>query len=145
MHPRRECLNRAAKSGFRRSFKAQVDAPEGLVEQIGEAIRTRLDETLRLAARSGAAGIGARDVDEKMKSNTAKAVFIAHDAGEATSKKYLTNAERKGVAVVESFDGATIAGWSGRDFVAVMTVGGRLAEQALRDVESLVRLGRIEG
>jgi hypothetical protein len=46
---------------------------------------------------------------------------------------------------VRTFDGATIGGWSGREFVAVMTVGGRLAISALQDVESLEQLGGVEG
>jgi ribosomal protein L7Ae-like RNA K-turn-binding protein len=140
-----DCLKRAAKSGFRRSFRAQVDTPEPeeFVETVRAAIRRRLDETARLAVRSQAAGVGARAVDEAMKSNTVKVVFIASDAGQSTRKKYASNAERKNVSVVAAFDGATLGTWSGRDFVAVMTVGGRLAERLLRDVENIARLGRV--
>ena len=80
-----------------------------------------------------------------MKSNSAAAMFIASDAGGATRKKYAANAERKNLPIVDAFDGATMGGWSGHDFVAVMAVGGRLASRLLKDVENLGRLGTVEG
>ncbi len=141
------CLTQAAKSGFNRSFKASVDAgePEQFVEQVRTAIQIRFVETMRLAARSHAAGVGSRGVDAQLKSNTAVALFIAQDAGEATRKKYVSNAERKNLHIVRAFDGLTMGAWSGRGFVAVITMSGRLAVSALQDVESLGRLGCIEG
>lgn len=147
VHADPECLQKAAKSGFKRSFRAQVEVDdlERFVSEVETAIRTRLTESLRLAVRSQAAGVGAKAVDKQMKTNTAEVMFVAHDAGEATRKKYLANASRKNLQVVESFDGATIGGWSGREFVAVMTLGGRLAQSAFRDVQSLERLSRVEG
>jgi hypothetical protein len=90
-------LIQAAKSGFKRSFKAAVEAgdPEALVEQVRSAIQTRLVESMRLAVRSQAAGVGSRGVDEQLKTNSARMLFMALDAGEATRKKYVANAERK--------------------------------------------------
>lgn len=147
VHASADCLARAAKSGFRRSFKAAVQAPtaEELVEQVVQVIRVRLDEAMRVAARSGAAGFGAREAEEQMKANTAEVVFVARDAGAATMKKYVANAERKRLKIVTAFDAATIGAWSGRKFVAVMTIGGPVAERAFREVQNLVRLDRIEG
>ena len=147
VHADPDCLTRAAKAGFRRSFRADVavDDADGLVAEVGAAVRQRVLETLRVAVRSGAAATGARSVEEQMKLNTASVVFIARDAGEATRKKYTANAERKGMTIVIAFDGATIGEFGGRDFVAVMTVGGRLAERVAHDMESLERLGCIEG
>lgn len=97
VHAVRECLIQAAKSGFKRSFKAAVEAgdPEALVEQVRSAIQTRLVESMRLAVRSQAAGVGSRGVDEQLKTNSARMLFMALDAGEATRKKYVANAERK--------------------------------------------------
>ena len=147
VHPDRQCLTLAAKSGFRRGFKAPVEVgePDALIATFRVAIHTRLTESLRLAVQSQVAGVGSKAVDQKLKSNAASVMFVATDAGEATRKKYVANAERKQLPVVSSFDGATMGGWSGREFVAVMTVGGRLGESVFRDVECLARLGRDEG
>lgn len=147
VHAAPRCLTHAAKSGFRRGFKAAVESPpaEVLIDEVGQAIRVRLDEAMRIAVRSGVAGIGAREADEQMKSNAAVAVLVAHDAGDATKQKYIANAERKRLKIATSFDGASIGVWSGREYVAVMTVGGAPAARAIHDIESLVRLGRIEG
>lgn len=147
VHADPDCLRRAAMSGFARSFKAAVEPrdPEQFVEEVRTAIRKRLDETARLAVRSQVAGVGSKAGEEQMKSNAALVVFIASDAGEATRKKYSANAERKKLRIVDAFDGATIGGWSGREFVAVMTIGGRQGKRALNDVENLERLGWVEG
>lgn len=142
VHADRICLTKAVKSGFNRSFKAAVDAgePDQFVEQVRTAIGARLTETMRLAARSRAAGVGSRGVDDQLKSNSALMLFIASDAGEATRKKYVANAERKNLPIVRTFDGATMGQWCGHDFVAVVTVSGRLGLSALADVESLAQL-----
>lgn len=147
VHADPKCLAAAAKSGFRRSFRAPVEAvdPPTFIAEVRAAIRQRLDETIRVAVRSQAAGVGAKAADEQMKADTAKVVFIATDAGDASKKKYLTNAGRKKLPVVDALDGATIGAWSGRDFVAVMTIAGRMALAALRDVQNLERLGWVEG
>lgn len=147
VHPDPACLEAAAKSGFRRSFRAAVDAPsaQALIADMGRGIRQRLDETIRVAIRSQVAAVGAKATDEQMKAGTAKVVFIANDAGDASKKKYATNAGRKEIPVIDVFDGATIGAWSGRDFVAVMSLAGRMAIAATRDVENLERLGWVEG
>lgn len=146
VHADPDCLEKAARFGFRRGFRRDVElSGDTFVETVREAIRTRLDETARLAVRSGAASVGQRSVEESMRASRARILILASDAGEATKKKYRSNAERKNLPVIDRLDGATLATWSGREFVSTMTMSGRLAERFERDVAHLERLGFFEG
>lgn len=80
-----------------------------------------------------------------MRKDQATCLVVAADAGEATRKKFVTNADRKNITVVSPIDGGTIGGWSGNDFVAVMTIAGRLGARFARDVQTLERLGLFGG
>jgi len=145
-----EALNRLHAKGLigdPRSKARSVVLSPGTVRQSEQAFAAAQDLHEQAV---GATGQDQYDLAEaaaqhEMKANKAQVMFVAKDAGDATRKKYIANASRKNLHVVDSYDGATIGGWSGRDFVAVMTLGGRLAKSAFRDVESLERLGRVEG
>lgn len=137
-----DCLAKAAKSGFSRGFKASVttDASK-LVEDVKAALLRRLQENARLSVSSRDAAVGANAVEQAMKRNELTLLFIASDAGDGTQQKYASNADRKGLQVVRAFGGEEVGRWSGRDFVAVMGVGGRVADRLVADVEGLRRLG----
>jgi predicted RNA-binding protein YlxR (DUF448 family) len=146
VHATPNCLAKAARFGFCRGFRRDVElAPEEFVDTVRSAIRTRLEETARLAVRSGAAAVGQRSVEEAIKTSGADLLIVACDAGDATKRKYRSNAERKNLPVIDRLDGATLAAWSGREFVSTMTMSGRLAQRFARDMAHLEQLGFFEG
>lgn len=145
VHARPACLEKAARSGFRRAFKQDVPAdPESLLTQVRDAIALRAREALGVAIRSNRVAIGQNAVTEAMQKGQVDLVVLATDASEGTRKKFASNAERKGLKVVSGLDGATLGSWTGREFVSVLAVFGTPAARVARDLENLAELGFFE-
>lgn len=146
--PQRDCLEKACKGGFARSFKQKVSAPpvEALIEQMREAIGQRLKEGVQVGVRARQLAIGAEALSEAMREGRVRLVWIAPDAGESTKQKFRSNAERKALQVVEELSGGELGGWLGREFVAVMGVcDAARAERMTRDLRNLKSLEAFEG
>ncbi len=83
VHPTRECLERAAKSGFSKSFKTKVRATaDGLAEEIVRGVEARLEGLLLGARRGGHLAIGHDAAIEAMKEG-ASLLVVASDASTA--------------------------------------------------------------
>ncbi len=145
--PKDSCLRAALERGFNRSFKSRLELPgfDDLKEDVVDGIRQRLVEGLRVAVRSKSGFVGSRAVDEGMQSGKVRLLLVASDAGDATDKKYRSNADRKDVPTIDRFDGAFLAGATGKDFVSVFGVGGSIASRIQSDIQSLETLGVFEG
>lgn len=142
----RQCLDRALRGGFQRSFKRKLEAPplDELVEQMQSAIQTRLKQTLQVGVRARQLAIGAIALSEAMKEGSVKLALIAPDAGKGTHSKFLANAQRKGIDVYQDLEGSQLGSWLGREFVAV--VGVTNVERAIeirRDLDKLRALSEV--
>lgn len=144
----RECLERALRGGFARSFKGRVEAPSlsELVEQLREAITRRLRETIQTGARARHLAIGQAAVSEAMREGELALLLLAADATASTAGKYASNAERKGIPAREDIEGATLGAWLGKEFVSVLGVkDARRAARVAQDLKHLRALGEFEG
>ncbi|MEM1349508.1 MAG: DUF448 domain-containing protein [Myxococcota bacterium] len=140
VYPRRACIEGAVRGGFARAFKQRVDAPSPseLLEQLAVSIRQRLRETVSTSMRARQLAVGAEAVKEAMGSGSARLILMAKDAGDATRKKFVTNARRKDLEVLDDLDGNTLGALTGRDFVAVLAVNeDSRAQQIAVDLEHL--------
>ena len=144
VHPNPQCMQKAVRFGFARSVRETVQTESAAViwEQVLNAIGTRVDETIRLAIRSGAGAVGAHAVDEHLRTGEATLLLIATDAGGATRSKYTRNAKGAAATVASPFDGERMGAYAGRQFVAVMSIGGKLAMRAQRDIGILDEFAR---
>jgi len=148
VHPWPACIERAVRGGFARAFKQRVDTPEPaeLLEQLAGSIRLRLRETVSTAIRARQLAVGAEAVKEAMGLGSARLILMAKDAGDATRKKFVTNAERKDLAVLDDLDGSTLGALTGRDFVAVLAVNeDARAQQIAIDLEHLRAFSASQG
>ena len=138
--PRRDCLERALKGGFQRSFRqGKLEAPalDELVETMQQALLERLKQGVQVGVRARHLAIGAVAVSEAMKAGEVELVWVASQAGDATRQKFLTNASRKEIAAVDDLDGHELGSWLGREFVAVLGVKNRSrAARMTRDLQN---------
>lgn len=138
--PRRECLERALKGGFQRSFKqGKFEAPalDELVETMQHALQERLKQGVQVGVRARHLAIGAVAVSEAMKAGGVDLVWVASQAGDSTRQKFLMNASRKEIAAVDDLDGHELGSWLGREFVAVLGVKNRgRAARMMRDLKN---------
>lgn len=139
--PTRECVEKALRGGFARAFKKRVVVPslEEILGDMVQGIGQRLIEQVRVAIRAQRGWVGTKAVDEGMRKNISL-LFIATDAGEATRRKYVANSERKGVEVIEEYDGKRLGELASRDFVAVLGLSGDFARRVSTDLKSLSTL-----
>lgn len=145
--PERTALAKALKCGFSRAFKTRIEVPEleTLVDEMAQAIKRRLHENVNVAIRSRKAWVGATLLDEGMRSAAIASVLMARDAGDSTRKKYVSNADRKGIQVFEVLSGDELGSFVGKDFVAVLGLAEPAAAKVAADIHSLRLLGAIEG
>ena len=146
--PRRSCLEGALKGGFQRGFKQKIQIPDldELVEQMHQAMADRLRQGVQVGVRARHLAIGAIAVSESMKAGDVKLVWVSSQAGKSTRQKFITNADRKDIPVVDDLDGHELGTWLGREFVSVLGVcdKGR-AERMMRDLKNLRDLVAFKG
>jgi predicted RNA-binding protein YlxR (DUF448 family) len=102
LHPAPACLARALKSGFARSFKAEVRADAAAVgAEIVRAADRRLEGLLSGARRAGQLAIGADAVREALREGKAEtlAVIVARDAAAAARLPEVERAIATGRAI----------------------------------------------
>lgn len=145
VHPRRDCLDKAAAGGFSRALKRRVgiDAAEEWLSALAKGIERRLQESLANGHRQNFLEIGQMKVQEAMKADAVKLLLVAKDASEGTVLKFSSNADRKGVETLRSFSGAELGRLAGREFVSVVGVtNSALGESLMRDEK---RIRSVEG
>ena len=147
-HPDLGCISGGIDGGFARSFKAEVSpkpAIETFVSEVANAIRTRLDESLRVAMRAGRLAVGGGKLEDAMKANDVSVVLIAKNCGASTDRKFRSNAQRKSILVLDGLAGEELAKPLGKTFVGVIGVSEASAFQIKRDWAALQRLGFFDG
>nr|WP_283808346.1 DUF448 domain-containing protein [Lujinxingia litoralis] len=137
VHSDPNCLTAAVeRGGFHRSLKQRLELPtaEALIAQVHAGARRRLEEALQVAMRARATFLGQTFVKEAMRQDTVAALIIASDAGESTRMKFASNAQRKGITVIDLWTGAELGQWArGEAFVSVVGIcAGPQAERFLQ-------------
>jgi hypothetical protein len=145
VHPRRGCVERAARGGFARGMKRRVEAPpvDELLRQMREGVESRLYESLQAAVHSRNVEIGGRTVREAMQRDDVDLLLLASDGGASTRERFRRNAERKGIPMDGSrFSGQNLGSVTQRESVSVLAItDARLAALVARDLRSLESLG----
>ncbi|MBN2504568.1 MAG: ribosomal L7Ae/L30e/S12e/Gadd45 family protein [Bacilli bacterium] len=80
--------------------------------------------TLGLAQRARMTVSGETEVLDTIKKDKAKLIFLAHDAGVNTSKRFRDKASFHGIPMIETFDSMTISkaiGKENRKVIAVLS------------------------
>lgn len=140
-------LKKACESGFSRAFKTKVPTPavSELAKSMAEGIQQRLVEHVQAAIRSKSAWTGGPAVEEGMRRDDIELLIVATDAGDATHKKFVSNAERKKVNVLIAFSGEELGRLAGKPRVSVVGIAGPLAGKIEVDVAHLETLNAFEG
>jgi predicted RNA-binding protein YlxR (DUF448 family) len=121
VHPSFDCLAKACKAGFARSFKTKVRADaDRLVTEIEDAHDRRVTGLILGARRSGHLAIGTDASCDALGRGPALAV-VACDAGSVAKKDVVTRAAAEGRAVVWK-DKTTLGKLFGRDEVGIFAV-----------------------
>ena len=122
VHPRKECLAKAAKSGLARSFKTKVECTaEDLALQIVEGSDRRITGLLSGAWRARMLAVGADAVSAALDKGAPLAV-VATDAGGLVDRGALGRAIAEGRAVAWKDKQTLGALFGGRGEVAVCAV-----------------------
>lgn len=149
VHPRIDCITQAVKrKGFARGFKMQVPDVnlDEFIKTMSEGIERRLREALQVAVRAQRVAMGQTKVSEAMQANEVALLFVAPDSSTGAQKKFSSNADRKGVAVVNTLDGSTLGRLVGRDFVSVLAINdAELSARINTDIEALAELSVDQG
>jgi predicted RNA-binding protein YlxR (DUF448 family) len=121
VHPSVECLTKACKGGFSRSFKTKVCADVAeLSQQIEEAYERRILGLVVGGRRAGRVAIGHDAACEALARGAPLAV-LACDAGSAVTREVVSRAIGEGRAVVWK-DKCRLGALFGRDEVAIFAV-----------------------
>ena len=132
VHARPECLTKAAKGGFSRSFKCRIDAKASdLAFQISEGCDRRIAGLLLGARRAQLVAVGA-DASSDALAKGASCLVVAGDAGSVVERGPMAFAVAEGRAVAWK-DKARLGALFGRDEVAVCAITHEsVADQLLR-------------
>ena len=132
VHARPDCVTKAAKGGFARSFKCRVDAkPADLAMQIAEGCDRRIAGLLLGARRAQLVAVGA-DASSDALAKGASCLVVAGDAGSVVERGPMAFAVAEGRAVAWK-DKARLGALFGRDEVAVCAITHEsVADQLLR-------------
>lgn len=149
VHPRQDCLSKALSGGgFSRAMKRKVDIGDvdDQIQEVAQAIRHRQTEALRDAIRAGEVIVGQMLVQEAVKKDELKLLVLADDAGESTRRKFLSNAERKGLRVICPWSGSQLGQMTGREFVSIIGIATTVhVSRVLRDEERWLALAGDDG
>jgi predicted RNA-binding protein YlxR (DUF448 family)/ribosomal protein L30E len=148
VHVREECLRRALRGGFSRSFREGVKAPvfEELVEVLRAGLERRVVEALQVEIKSARLCMGADAVVEGLERKKVSAVWIASDIGANTRSRIEACARRAEVALIEAWDGERLGALFGRPSVVVIGIhDAKRASRVALDVKSLVNLAAFGG
>ncbi len=120
VHPRIECLDKAARHGFSRSFRIRVDvSTEQLLEQIRAAAERRLAGLIHAARASRALIFGRDSVREK--SAVASLVLLAADSPSLSNAPFVTELGARGRLVIWGTK-ERYGTWMGRGDVAILAI-----------------------
>jgi predicted RNA-binding protein YlxR (DUF448 family) len=131
VHASPECLRKACRGGFARSFRAEVRVTQGeLEEQLTVAVRRRVEGLVSGAIRAKKAALGAQLAGECLKKEVAWLV-VASDAGGAVAREPFASAVAAGRAAVCG-DKHWLGRLAGREELAVVAVVATLGEAIVK-------------
>lgn len=97
VHPRRQCLERAARNGLSKGFRAAVrPSPETLIAAVADAANRRVSGLLGAAQRGRHLAVGADSVTEAWGLGTVELMLLTRDAAAARKLSCVSAAEASG-------------------------------------------------
>jgi predicted RNA-binding protein YlxR (DUF448 family)/ribosomal protein L30E len=140
-HARVDCLERAARSGAARSFKAKVTAdPARLVADVAAAADRRVEGLVAAARASGNAAAGTDVAREAFDAGKAELVVVATDGRAAAGESYVARAASGGKAIAWGTK-ERLGRAVGRPETAVVAILDRGLSAAIVRASSLCSLG----
>jgi len=140
VHPRVDCLERAARGGAARSFKAKVttDAAE-LVAQVKAAADRRVEALVASARGAGKAASGSEVAKAAFDEGKAELVVVAADGRAVTHEGFVVGAQAVGKAVAWGTK-ARLGRATGRPDTAVVAILDRGLAAAIVRATALASL-----
>ena len=131
VHPRPDCIERAARGGLEKSFKTRIGAdPEAVLELVRGAANRRVEALIASARRSGSAAPGSDVAREAVEQGRAQLLVVAADARAAAQAPFVTRVAAAGKVVIwgtkEALGRAT-----GRPDTAVVAISDRGLSDAI--------------
>lgn len=100
LHPRPDCVRKAAPRGLAKSFRAQIITnAEELTRALGNAADARAIGLLAAARRAGLLAVGSTSVKEALNRGAASLVVVATDARAAAATPWIEKVVAEGRAV----------------------------------------------
>jgi ribosomal protein L7Ae-like RNA K-turn-binding protein len=135
VHPRTDCIDRAARGGVDKSFKAPVGVDTAAVfQRVRDAANRRAEALIASARRSGSAAPGSEVARAAVEEGRAHLLVVAEDARAAAQASFVTRVAAAGKVITwgtkEILGRAT-----GRPDTAVVAISDRgLADAIVRSV-----------
>lgn len=131
VHPRPECIQRAAQGGFGKSFKARVDAhPGAVLELVRAAADRRVEALIASARRSGNAAPGSDVAREAVEHGRAELLVVAADARASAQAPFVARVAAAGKVVIWG-DKEALGRATGRPDTAIVAISDRGLSDAI--------------
>jgi predicted RNA-binding protein YlxR (DUF448 family)/ribosomal protein L30E len=145
LHPRPDCLLKAAPGGLSRSFRAPVKTSAGELARLLKTAAERRSQGLLVAARrAGKLAVGSSAVEEVLTTGSAWLVIVARDARAAAASTAVERAIAEGRAVAWSTK-HELGKMLGRDEVGVAALLDEGLASALRSSLTMASLAEPHG
>jgi ribosomal protein L7Ae-like RNA K-turn-binding protein len=135
VHPRPDCIDRAARGGLGKSFKAQVEeGSASVLELVRDAANRRVEALISSARRSGNAAPGADVAREAVERGRAELLVVAADARAAAQEAFVARVAAAGKVVIWGTK-EVLGRATGRPDTALVAISDRgLADAVVRSV-----------
>ena len=137
--PSTSCVQRALhKGGFQRSLRSRLVLPEAeaFLHEMRDGLRRLMGQRLSLARRAGSVVSGEARVMSCLKQDKGLLLVLSSDLSEGSRRKHTTNAQRKGLPVIEVMTGEDMGACIGRPHAGVILVD---AQPFASDLQRLAR------
>jgi predicted RNA-binding protein YlxR (DUF448 family) len=132
VHPRPDCIRRAAQGGFGKSFKkARVDGnSEAVLELVRAAANRRVEALIASARRSGNAAPGSDVAREAVEQGRAEILVVAADARASAQALFVSRVAAAGKVVIWG-DKEALGRATGRPDTAIVAISDRGLSDAI--------------
>jgi predicted RNA-binding protein YlxR (DUF448 family) len=131
VHPRAECIRRAAQGGVDRSFKGRVDVdPATVLELVRAAANRRVEALIASARRSGNAAPGSDVAREAAEQGRAELLVVAADARASAQAAFVARIAAAGKVIIWG-NKETLGRATGRPDTAVVAISDRGLSDAI--------------
>lgn len=141
VHPTRECLSKAARGGFSRTFKCAVQSDvNDLARSLSGQFERRLEGLLLASLRRRVVALGTDAVIEALAAGAVRLLLVAKDAA-GRREELCSRAAERGVQVVEAGDKCALGRLAGKETLGLIAVlDGDIAREISATARALAGL-----